>query len=269
MSNFSENNSSSYVIIFSNEKGGTGKSTLAVHVVIALLYAGYKVVSVDIDGRQGTFSRYMENRSMLGNRASNRVPVPVHFRIVDDTPGVDTQEELCKIVSSAGADFVVIDSRGADSGLVRYAHSLADLVVSPINDSYIDLDLFIKLSDINNGFSPNVYAQMIWEQKLKRASKSGKSLSWLVVRNRLQGMASNNSKKVEEILELLAKKLGFKLVSGFRERTIFRELFLSGLTLLDKKTGVARGLSHVAAKQELRALLNSIISESKVGKRNF
>ena len=57
-----------HFIVFANEKGGTGKSTTAVHTAIALAASGHRVAALDLDGRQRTMTRYLENRDATMRR---------------------------------------------------------------------------------------------------------------------------------------------------------------------------------------------------------
>ena len=249
--------SSPYILVFGNEKGGTGKSTLAMHIIISLLYQNHSVTTIDLDGRQGTLSRYLENRQNFKKSLLS----PQHFRLYPNAEKEKIEKELDKILSTCKSEWIVIDCPGNDTAISRYAHSKTDLLVTPINDSFIDLDLLVHLEKNKPEASlrPSIYAEMVWEQRLRKASFEKKTLSWLVVRNR-QGVSSKNSTHIEKILSLLAKRIGFQAAIGFRERTIFKELFVEGLTLLDKKEKELTTISHISARQELKALMSTIMS---------
>jgi chromosome partitioning protein len=106
---------------------------------------------------------------------------------------------------------------------------------------------------------PSVYAEMVWEQRKKRASLNRSSIDWIVLRNRLTMINAHNKNEVYKVLQALSKRIGFRIGEGFCERVIFKELFRSGLTLLDlERTGHPLKLSHIAARQELRSLINTI-----------
>lgn len=253
-------NKKPWVIVFGNIKGGTGKSTLAVHMSVALLYRGYTVASVDLDGRQGTFSRYLENRKAYCEAIQKPFPTPRHLRISpvlheDFTP---SREALDTYLSTCGEDIVVVDTAGNDSLLSCYAHSLADILVTPINDSFIDLDMLVNIQPSDKALPLSRYASMVWEQRMQKAAQQQGSIEWLIVRNRMYSMASKNRLHMEKILKGLSKRIGFHLVGEVGERVIFRELFDSGLTLLDKEEKLTT-LSHVAARQELRILTDALI----------
>lgn len=267
-----------YIIVLGNEKGGTGKSTVAMHIITSLLRQGYKVGSVDVDARQGTLSRYVENRKARLAAKGEDLPLPEHvpiFRstlpVVEDANNEDSQNvanTIAKFVSE-GFDYVVIDTPGSDTYLSRVAHSYANTLITPLNDSFIDLDMLVRVNgDSMDILRPSTYAEMVWDQKKQRAIRDGGSIDWIVMRNRLSSIHSRNKEEMERILKALAKRIGFRLVHGFGERVIFRELFLSGLTLLDmRETGTQISLSHMAAKQELASLLEAIELPSRQIKR--
>lgn len=256
-----------YVIVLGNEKGGTGKSTLAMHVITSLLHQGFSVGSLDIDARQGTLSRYIENRQHYIEKTEQALPLSTHHRLMRSTlPEVEKADaedalHLSNILEQfASQDFIVIDTPGSDSFLSRRAHSHADTLITPLNESFIDLDLLVRL-DVSpeNMLHPSLYAEMVWEQRKQRAARDGKSIDWIVLRNRMSSLRTRNRDQMDQVLDLLAKRIGFKLCTGFGERVIFKELFLSGLTLVDaEKTGSSLTLSHVTARQELRTLMRMI-----------
>jgi len=159
-------------------------------------------------------------------------------------------------------DFVVIDTPGSDSHLSRVGHSYADTLITPLNDSFIDLDLLAKVDpETHKVLRPSSYAEMVWEQRKARALRDGGKIDWIVMRNRLASIGSRNTQAMEDVLAALSKRIGFRLAPGFGERVIFRELFLKGLTLLDLRSSDANmrlNMSHVAARQEVRALLTAI-----------
>lgn len=254
-----------YIIVLGNEKGGTGKSTIAMHLIASLLKNGEQVASIDIDARQGTLSRYIANRERTSKEFE--ILLPQHHKIFKsenrDTESAKQEDEtslLSVIDKCSSFDFIVIDTPGNDTFLSRKAHSLADTIITPLNDSFIDLDMLVRLDskDMKN-LIPSTYSEMVWEQKKQKASRSGGNIDWIVLRNRLSPLYSKNKEDMFNILTNLAKRIGFRLLSGFCERVIFRELFINGTTLLDlKETETAMTVSHIAAKQELRELIKAL-----------
>jgi len=260
-------NARAHVVVVGNEKGGSGKSTTAMHLVAALLHDGYRVASLDLDARQATLTRYLENRQDYMDRNGLRLLMPAHVPIPPSSAGTvysaeaeekeRLEEALDRLLPSH--DFVVIDTPGSDNFLSRLGHSFADTLITPLNDSFIDLD---NLADVDPETHrvrhPSRYAEMVWEQRKQRILRDRGSIDWIVMRNRLSQLESHNQQAVTRVLDALAGRIGFRAAPGFSERVIFRELFLKGLTLLDLRlegAGVKLSMSHVAARQEVRALL--------------
>jgi chromosome partitioning protein len=252
-----------YIVVLGNEKGGTGKSTLAMHLIVHLLYQKYRVGSIDVDGRQGTLSRYLENRLQTQQARRQDLPLPQHHRIqrsqaTDHAQAVeeDTAAFQAALGDLAKQDFIVVDTPGSDTFLSKIAHSCGDTLITPLNDSFIDLDLLVRLDSLSQKvLRPSTYAETVWEQRKARASRDGQQIDWIVLKNRTAHLFTRNKEQLDQVLGALAKRIGFRLASGFGERVIFRELFVSGLTLLDlESAGIPLTLSHVAARQELRSL---------------
>jgi chromosome partitioning protein len=254
------------IIVFGNEKGGSGKSTTAVQVAIGLLRQGYAVATLDLDARQGTLTRYMGYRGAHGS-----LPMPRHAAVLPSPANSLTEaaEEDRKALEATLADFsdvdfVVADTPGNHTGLSRLAHARADTLVTPINDSFVDFDMLARVDPkTRKVLGPSVYAEMVWDRRKERAMARGAPIDWIVLRNRLGFSDSHNKREVGEALNELARRIGFRVTRGFGERVIFRELFLSGLTLFDLGGGVggpALAMSHVAGRQEARTLIDAILA---------
>jgi chromosome partitioning protein len=256
-----------YIIVLGNEKGGTGKSTVSMHVIVSLLRMGFSVGTVDVDARQGTLSRYMDNRKATSEKMEKPIPLSEHIPLLPSQNSSreaalqEDQQNLENALAQLSRHrFIVIDTPGSDSFLSRAAHSVADTLITPLNDSFIDLDMLVRLkSDTLDIVRPSTYAEMVWEQKKQRAIRDQGSIEWIVLRNRLSSINARNKEQMEEVMCALSKRIGFRYIPGFGERVIFRELFLSGLTVLDlEDCKMTMTLSHVAAKQELRKLIQLI-----------
>jgi chromosome partitioning protein len=263
-----------HVFVVGNEKGGCGKTTTSMHLIVGLLRLGFRVGSMDLDARQRSLTRYLENRWKLMAQKNISLPVPLHEVIVRSPFNLLEEAEADEIKRFSDAinklreacDFVVIDCPGTDMFLSRAAHYYADTVITPMNDSFIDLDVLANVDgDSMKILRPSIYSEMLWEQKLEKAKRKGTSIDWIVMRNRLSMIDAKNKRKVGEILKALSKRIGFRIAPGFCERVIFRELFLKGLTVLDvleEDTDVALSLSHVTARQEVRDLLMALNIDS-------
>ncbi|MBR1777071.1 MAG: AAA family ATPase [Alphaproteobacteria bacterium] len=261
------------IIVIGNEKGGTGKSTLAMHLIVWFLRQKKRVASVDLDGRQGTLTHYIQNRAAYGVLHHIELGLPEHLTV---TVRENPTEQECEADKKAfheqltrlqkENDLIVIDTAGADSYLFRLAHAAADILITPINDSLIDLDVLAKVEpETLTVKAPGHYAQTVWQARQKRAAARKRPVRWFVLRNRVMHVSTHNEKLIWKLLEALGQRINFMPLRGLGERIIFRELFLKGLTLLDigqSKTGVAMSMTHVAARQELRSILQAIGEES-------
>ncbi|CCG42080.1 division plane positioning ATPase MipZ [Magnetospirillum molischianum] len=251
-----------HVIVVGNEKGGTGKSTISMHLIMSLLDRGLSVGSIDLDARQATLTRYIHNRAARGDCA---LPLPDHISVPSTDDRKADEARLLDIVNHFANthDVVVIDTPGSDHFLSRMGHSFADTLVTPLNDSLVDLDVLGRVDPATMKIlRPSHYAEMVWETKKARAIRGERSMvDWIVLRNRLSNLDARNKRDVEKLLADLARRVGFRVIPGLGERVIYRSMFLEGLTLLDlrrKITGFDLSMSHVAARQELRTLVDAI-----------
>lgn len=245
-----------HFIVFANEKGGTGKSTTAVHTAIALAASGHRVGVLDLDHRQRTTTRYLENRDATMQRLDKAIPQAA-YEVLEDQTVEGLENALDRL--SADVDVIVIDTPGRDDEVARAAILRADTLVTPMNDSFVDLDLIGQVHPETFKITrPSFYAEMIWNSRTQRAKNVGKSVDWVVLRNRLQHIQSHNLVRVGAALDELARRVGFRVIPGLGERVIYRELFPKGLTLLDFQEIGEVGLGHVAARQELREMISSL-----------
>ena len=226
-----------HIIVVGNEKGGAGKSTVSMHVATALARMGHKVSALDLDLRQKTFGSYAANRKRFLEKSGLTLPSPYYH----DLPEVD-QDSLKpgenvydRRLSAAVAelepdsDFIVIDCPGSHTRLSQVAHSLADTLITPLNDSFVDFDLLAHVdSDGKRILGPSVYSEMVWNARQLRAQAGLKPIDWVVVRNRTGYTEARNMARIEQALTEMSKRVGFRVAKGLSERVIYRELFPSG-----------------------------------------
>lgn len=258
-----------FIITIGNEKGGTGKSTTAMHLAVGLLKLGYRVGSIDLDGRQGTLSRYLTNREALARAMDRNIAMPVHRRIdcsEASNRGVAEREERARLREAfadlADRQVVVIDTPGGDSYLSRLGHTNADMLITPINDTLLDIDILAHIDPNQREVrAPSAYCEMVWAQNDRRVSSGREPIDWIVMRNRLTHIDAHNKRAIADLLDKLTKRIGFRLVPGFGERVIFHELFLTGLTVLDLPDDRVRGWNNISlshARREIRDLLLAV-----------
>lgn len=254
------------ILVFGNQKGGSGKSTMALHVIVSLLQNGFRVGTIDLDCRQATLTRFLQNRWQRVQDDQMDIPCPFHAIVEEsraDTMSQRNAEEAQRLQEAFDrlladqCDIIVIDCPGSDTELSRLAHRNADVLVTPMNDSFIDLDLIAKIDGKTlEILAPSIYSDAVWQYRKERAIGRGKPIQWYIVRNRLSHINAQNKQNIQQLLEKLEKRFGFTFLNGFSERVIFRELFLQGLTLMDKGAGL--NMSQLSARQEVRALVNAL-----------
>ena len=257
-----------HVIVCGNEKGGSGKSTLSIHLAVALMKARHKVATIDLDTRQLSLTRYVENRRRWSAKKGIALELPTHFTVdriagdlvatIQDAESRELADRIAEIEHSH--DFIVIDTPGSDTYLQRLAHMMADTLVTPINDSFVDFDVLARIdADTNEITEISQYARAVRDARRERRAADNGMIDWVVVRNRLANIQSRNEQRLESCVNRLSAQLGFRVAEGVTERVVFREFFPIGLTALDEfdehVLGTKPTLSHLAARQEIRQLV--------------
>jgi chromosome partitioning protein len=250
------------VIVIGNEKGGAGKSTVAVHLAVALAHEGASVAVLDLDLRQRTMDHFFASRAKWIQAHGAELPEPMPLHGVVDAASLDAG-----LKSASDCDYLVIDTPGADTEVSRQAHQRADLIVTPMNDSFVDFDVLGVVDPVTLDLvRPSLYSETVWEARKLRASERGRSIDWVVLRNRLASVDPRNRRRVDERLKALSRRVGFRILAGLRDRVIYRELFPFGLTVADlgpQVRPVQVSLGHIAARQELRVLMADLGLEAR------
>ena len=260
-----------HVVVLGNEKGGSGKSTTALHIAVALMKAGQRVATIDLDCRQQSFTHYIDNRRAWARRTGLELELPLHHCIrLGQTMQIAENEnsefqQFIEAVSTVErtCDFIVIDTPGTDSYLMRLAHSMADTLVTPINDRFLDFDVLGTVDPATYAVTgESHYAAMVRDTRRKRRQLDGVTTDWIVVRNRLSVLGSRNKQLVSDGLNELSMRLGFRAIDGFAERVVYREFFPRGLTALDDideaTLGTRPNMGHVTAREEVTCLLRQL-----------
>src|SRR5579863_2123467 len=268
---------SAHVVVVANEKGGTGKSTLSIHISVALLKAGFRVATIDLDTRQRTLTRFFENRASWAAEAPWEVELPRHHALDRGNSDNVRDNETWEFGAFATAiaeveheyEFVVIDTPATDSYLMRLAHSLADTLVSPVNDSFIDVDVFSRVHhDKKQRGQVAHYADLVLEARRKRKMVDQGIIDWIIIRNRMSSTQSNNAKQIAASLSRLAPELQFRAADGLQDRVIFRELFPIGLTALDPIEEAMRGSNLSSSQASARREVESLIATLQLPERS-
>lgn len=260
-----------HIIAVGNEKGGSGKSTTALHLAIYLLHLGHRVATIDVDSRQQTLTRYVRNRRATVDATGRDVPMPrhVHLPTAWGDSIAENQRAERDIFTRALAelrdstDIIVIDTPGFDGNLARLAHGFADTLVTPVNDSMIDLDVLARVDAVSGEpIETSPYSRNVQKARAERLATEGRSIDWVLVRNRISNLGSRNASQVQTTIDRVAARLGCRVADGIAERVIFRSLFSIGMTVFDPldaaMLGGAPSMSHVNARQEYRALVAAL-----------
>lgn len=263
-----ETSPSARIIVVANEKGGSGKSTVAVNLAIGLLRAGNSVATIDLDTRQRSLTHFIDNRLMWAREMNLDLPAPTHlcfdeegeFQTGDEVAG---REAFGTAVETFASDhrYVIIDTPGHMHYLGAMAHSLADTLVTPLNDSFVDLEVLGSVDPKTFAVAaPGHYVDVV---EAGRRTRITGELDWIVLRNRLSTTKNRNKQLVGTALANLADVHGFRIVDGLAERTIFREFYPRGLTAMDELTkatlGVRPTMSHLTAALEMQSLLRAVM----------
>jgi chromosome partitioning protein len=263
---------SPHVIVIGNEKGGSGKTTMAMHLAVALLNWGQRVGTIDLDSNQRALTRYIQNRRIWATHRRIELELPLH-RYVRRAEGAKFQdneaeelaafeEAVCGIKESV--HFLVIDTPSTDTYLMRLAHLMADTLLTPLTDSFLDFGTLASVDPVTHEVTgTGHYAELVCEARRHRREFDQGRTDWVVVRNR-----SARGGLVHRGFAELGTRLGFRDAKGCAERLVYRQFFPSGLTALDAldeaTLGARPGRSHQLAQQEmcdLIGLLNLPISE--------
>lgn len=259
-----------HVVVLGNEKGGSGKSTTAFHLAIHLLYEGFRVATIDTDSRQRTFTAYVRNRSEWAKAHGLNVPHPIHFHLpqtrsdsAEENARLDFEMFRQSVAEVEGeVDYLIIDTPGFDTHLARIAHTLADTLVTPFNDSLVDLDVIARVEpDTGSVLELSHYTRLVQRARRERLAIDGRAIDWVLVRNRISMLNSRNTRIVRTGLDNIADRVGCRVAEGIAERVIFRSLFPIGMTVFDPlESGVLAGssMSHIAARQEYRLLVDTL-----------
>ena len=260
------------VIVVGNEKGGSGKSTVAMNIAVALIKLGHRVATIDLDSRQRTLTHYVENRRAWAKHIARELVTPNHLCVGTESEILSTEDRAARCMALTDAaddlapscDFIVMDTPGQANHLARLAHSMADVLVTPLNDSFVDFDVLGTVDPATFGVTgTSHYAEMVNETRCQRQLLDNVVADWIVLRNRLSTFGSSRNKRfVDEGLKELSRRLNFSYIDGLAERVIFRELFPRGLTAVDDLDEITLGtrptMSHVTARLEMENLLTGI-----------
>ena len=284
-----------HVVVIGNQKGGSGKSTFAMHIIVALLKAGQRVASFDLDLNQLTLTRYLGNRHEWDRKHEQKLELPDHYPVTEEVHDSALRRfisrlkkigrvhkdnfigssalshsadlgrfisQLKKIGRARKHDFIVIDTPGGVQHLSLIAHGMADTLITPTNDSFLDLDVLVAMEQSDIEPQPSVYAKTVLRALEARRKVGGRATDWVVVRNRLESVESSNQRQISQVLDVIQRTLGFRIARGLLERPVYREFFAAGLTVFDPVEGFTSAAEsnqpELLARLEVQNLIREI-----------
>ena len=287
-----------HVVVIGNQKGGSGKSTFAMHIIVALLKAGKRVASFDLDLNQQTLTRYLANRRDWDRDHERKLELPDYYPVKErdaygtarnlkqfiaqfkkdarahkedfiDSSTLSHSADLRQFISQLREigradkhDFIVIDTPSGVQHLSLIAHGMADTLITPINDSFFDLDVLVAMERSDSEPQLSAYTNMVWRALEARRRVSGRATDWIIVRNRLESGDSSNHRQVARVLEVVQRTLGFRIARGLLERPAYREFFAAGLTVFDLaeklESSAESDKTNLLARLEIENLIREI-----------
>jgi chromosome partitioning protein len=253
---------SAHVIVLGSHKDGAGKSTIAMHVAVALLNCAQRVATIDLDVQHKALTQYVAHRAA----GSSELRRPTHLvstggsRLLVEDEAIEFFS-IVDAVASIGAthDVIVVDTPASDSDLIRFVHSLADTLITPLDGR---LDGETAGAHAAQLMGTQHYAELVRGARQRRGRADGKSIDWMVVRNRLSASEAGDAGTTSKGLNELAGRFGFRCVEGLAERAVYGELFTRGLTVLDRldqaTLGAPPNLAHVTAQREVTSLITGL-----------
>lgn len=246
----------SRILVFANEKGGVGKSTLAFHTAVALARSGEKVLAIDLDRRQQSLARALQNRAATARSLGVDLPSPRGL-VLEHHSGAMLAQEIARVGGDCST--IVIDVPGHDSPIARRAIAMADKLITPVNPNFVDLDPIARFSPATHRFSAKgSFAAVVGDLRAARTAAGFHDIEWVLVKNRVRHSEKLQLERFDAAVAQLPARLGLKLATGLSERVAFRDLFLFGLTHHDCRSLPGMKGARVARTPDLEALLREI-----------
>jgi cellulose biosynthesis protein BcsQ len=247
------------VVTISGFKGGTGKTTIAALLGVAAVKDGLRVASLDLDRNTRNLSSFL----ML--RRASRLAAPDHVMLMDmetETRNAKPKhsgrlEPLVRMARMDGYDLLLIDTSSGNLADVYEAHLLADVILTPMNESPADMHgLFAPVGSLA---APKVnYRDMIETVRFDRRRAGLPVQRWHVVMNRVSPLPSRVAAVVNSRIEALSAEAGFESVFQIRDRVAHRALALEGRSVFDETPDGRLTMSELAGRSEVRTLLSAV-----------
>lgn len=243
------------VVTISGFKGGTGKTTVASLLGVAAVKNGMRVAGLDLDRNTRNLS------SFLTIRRAAKLQAPDHIMLMDLDHDPKSKpkhsgrlEPLIRMARMDGYDLLVIDTSSGNLSDVYEAHLLADVILTPMNESPADMHgLFAPTGSLA---APKInYREMIDTVRFDRRRAGLPMQRWHVVMNRISALPSKIGNTISDRVEAMSRDAGFEMVWRLRDRVAHRALALEGRTVFDEPVDGKLTMSELAGRSEVRSLL--------------
>jgi cellulose biosynthesis protein BcsQ len=258
------------VVTISGFKGGTGKTTVASLLGVAAVKDGLRVASLDLDRNTRNLS------SFLTLRRAAKLASPDHVMLMDldeskkhknaGPKHTGRLEPLVRMARLDGYDLLIIDTSSGNLVDVYEAHLLADVILTPMNESPADMHgLF---APAGSKAAPKInYREMIETVRFDRRRAGLPVQRWHVVMNRVAALPTKIGFTITDKVEELSREAGFEAIWRLRDRVAHRALALEGRTVFDEPAEGRLTMSELAGRSEVRALLSILEQPAAVPQR--
>lgn len=241
------------IVTVSGFKGGTGKTTLSALLAVAALKDGRKVVTLDLDRNTRNLSAFLDERRRAG------LATPDHMSLIDfgEAPrrGVAGRlEPLMRLAKLDGYDLLVIDTSSGHHQDLYEAHLLADVVLTPMNESPADLHGLFTASGQRNAPKSN-YRDLIETCRFDRRRARLPHQQWHVVLNRIAPLPTRIGSTIQDRVEALRTQAGYDGLWRVRDRVVHRSIAFDGRTIFDAPADGKLSMSEITGRTEIRSML--------------
>lgn len=247
------------IVTIGSFKGGTGKTTMAAVLGTAMTLRGLKVRVIELETQTKPLARYQASREF----ADLDGPKVTDLNVSGGTPDVkDWQMTFSSVKADAeraGIDVVIIDTTSVWKPEVIAAHLMADLVLTTVTESPIDL-YQIMPTEGPSMQAVRPYAQLI-DLVRRHAEKAERTnFDWFLCLNRKSHLITRVGERVRDRLTEFTDESRIQMVEGLVDRVGYRNMMDTGITPMDVIAGQPVQRSQIAARTEVNRLASRVVA---------
>jgi chromosome partitioning protein len=255
------------VVTISGFKGGTGKTTVAALLGIAAVKTGMRTAALDLDRNTRNLSNF------LTVRRAAKLACPDHVMLMDLDVDVTARpkhsgrlEPLVRMARMDGYDLLIIDTSSGNLADVYEAHLLADVILTPMNESPADMHGLFAVP--GSPAAPRInYRDMVETVRFDRSRAGMPMQRWHVVMNRVTALPTKVGSIISDRVDALSREAGFASMWSLRDRVAHRALALEGRSVFDDPADGKLTMSEIAGRSEVRALLSILEQRPAITQR--